>query len=116
VSLFTLLMTATSLMLAFNNRGMADQSNPVMKYMPYVFPVMLLGIFNRLASALTFYYFLSNVISIALQWVIQKFIIDHDKIHAQIQENKKKPKSKSKWQEKLEEMQQRQQGIQPKKK
>lgn len=116
VSLFTLLMTATSLMLAFNNRGMADQSNPVMKYMPYVFPVMLLGIFNRLASALTFYYFLSNVISILLQWVIQKFIINHDKIHAQIQENKKKPKSKSKWQEKLEEMQQRQQGVQPKKK
>jgi YidC/Oxa1 family membrane protein insertase len=106
-------MTATSLMLAFNNRGMADQSNPVMKYMPYVFPVMLLGIFNRLASALTFYYFLSNVISILLQWVIQKFIINHDKIHAQIQENKKKPKSKSKWQEKLEEMQQRQQGAVP---
>jgi YidC/Oxa1 family membrane protein insertase len=56
------------------------------------------------------------VISILLQWVIQKFIINHDKIHAQIQENKKKPKSKSKWQEKLEEMQQRQQGVQPKKK
>lgn len=116
ISLFTLLMTVTSLMLAFNNRGMADQSNPVMKYMPYVFPVMLLGIFNRLASALTFYYFLSNVISIVLQWVIQKFIINHDKIHAQIQENKKKPKSKSKWQEKLEEMQQKQQGAQPRKK
>ncbi|HJT73994.1 MAG TPA: membrane protein insertase YidC [Chitinophaga sp.] len=116
VSLFTLLMTATSLILAFNNRGMADQSNPVMKYMPYVFPIMLLGIFNRLASALTFYYFLSNVISIALQWVIQKFIINHDKIHAQIQENKKKPASKSKWQEKLEEMQRRQQDMQQRRK
>ncbi|PSL31751.1 membrane protein insertase YidC [Chitinophaga ginsengisoli] len=112
VSLFTLLMTATSLMLAFNNRGMADQSNPVMKYMPYVFPVMLLGIFNRLASALTFYYFLSNVISIGLQWVIQKFFVNHDKIHAQIQENKKKPAGKSKWQGKLEEMQKRQADMQ----
>ncbi|QHS60393.1 membrane protein insertase YidC [Chitinophaga agri] len=112
VSLFTLLMTATSLMLAFNNRGMADQSNPVMKYMPYVFPIMLLGIFNRLASALTFYYFLSNVISIGLQWVIQKFFVNHDKIHAQIQENKKKPASKSKWQGKLEEMQKKQQEMQ----
>lgn len=112
VSLFTLLMTATSLMLAFNNRGMADQSNPVMKYMPYVFPIMLLGIFNRLASALTFYYFLSNVISIGLQWVIQKFFVNHDKIHAQIQENKKKPASKSKWQGKLEEMQKKQQDMQ----
>ncbi|CAL1516862.1 membrane protein insertase YidC [Chitinophaga sp. MM2321] len=114
ISLFTILMTVTSLILAFYNRGMTDQSNPVMKYMPYMMPVMLLGIFNRLAAALTFYYFLSNVISIALQWVIQTFIINHDKIHAQIQENKKKPVSKSKWQEKLEEVQKRQ--VQQKKK
>ncbi|HEY1165555.1 MAG TPA: membrane protein insertase YidC [Chitinophaga sp.] len=112
ISLFTLLMTATSLVLAFYNRGMADQSNPVMKYMPYIFPIMLLGIFNRTAAALTFYYFLSNVISIALQWVLQTFVINHDKIHAQIQENKKKPVSKSKWQERLEDMQKRQQDMQ----
>jgi YidC/Oxa1 family membrane protein insertase len=112
ISLFTLLMTATSLVLAFYNRGMADQSNPVMKYMPYIFPIMLLGIFNRTAAALTFYYFLSNVISILLQWVLQTFVINHDKIHAQIQENKKKPVSKSKSQERLEEMQKRQQGMQ----
>jgi len=112
VSLFTLLMTATSLVLAFYNRGMTDQSNPVMKYMPYIFPVMLLGIFNRTAAALTFYYFLSNVISILLQWVLQTFVINHDKIHARIQENKKKPVTKSKWQERLEEMQKRQQSMQ----
>lgn len=112
ISLFTILMTITSLILAFYNRGMTDQSNPVMKYMPYVFPIMLLGIFNRLAAALTFYYFLSNVISILLQWVLQTFVINHAKIHAQIQENKKKPVSQSKWQQKLSEMQQRQQEIQ----
>ena len=112
VSLFTLLMTATSLILAFYNRGMADQSNPVMKYMPYIFPVMLLGVFNRLAAGLTFYYFLSNVISILLQWVLQTFVINHEKIHARIQENKKKPVSKSKWQERLEDMQKRQQDMQ----
>lgn len=112
ISLFTLLMTATSLILAFYNRGMADQSNPVMKYMPYIFPIMLLGIFNRTAAALTFYYFLSNVISILLQWVLQTFVINHDKIHAQIQENKKKPVTKSKWQERLEDMQKRQQDVQ----
>jgi YidC/Oxa1 family membrane protein insertase len=119
ISLFTVLMTVTSLILAFYNRGMTDQSNPVMKYMPYVFPVMLLGIFNKLAAALTYYYFLSNVISILLQWVIQTFIINHDKIHAKIQANKAKPASKkSKWAEKLEEMQKRQQEMQkqPKKK
>ncbi|NSL88210.1 membrane protein insertase YidC [Chitinophaga solisilvae] len=112
VSLFTILMTITSLVLAFYNRGMTDQSNPVMKYMPYFMPIMFLGIFNRMAAALTFYYFLSNVISILLQFVIQKFIINHDKILAQIQENKKKPVSKSKWQEKLEEVQKRQQTMQ----
>ncbi|HEY0274247.1 MAG TPA: membrane protein insertase YidC, partial [Chitinophaga sp.] len=116
VSLFTLLMTATSLILAFYNRGMADQSNPVMKYMPFVFPIMLLGIFNKLAAALTFYYFLSNTISIILQWVLQNLVIDHAKIHAQIQENKKKPASKSKWAERLEEMQKRQQALQKGKK
>lgn len=112
ISLFTILMTVTSLILAFYNRGMTDQSNPVMKYMPYVFPVMLLGIFNKLAAALTYYYFLSNVISILLQWVIQTFIINHDKIHAKIQANKAKPVTKSKWAEKLEEMQKRQQEAQ----
>lgn len=118
ISLFTILMTITSLILAFYNRGMTDQSNPVMKYMPYVFPVMLLGIFNKLAAALTYYYFLSNVISILLQWVIQTFVINHDKIHAKIQENKSKPKTQSKWAAKLEEMQKRQQEMQktPKKK
>jgi YidC/Oxa1 family membrane protein insertase len=73
---------------------------------------MLLGIFNRTAAALTFYYFLSNLISIGLQWVLQTFVINHDKIHAQIQENKKKPVSKSKWQERLEDMQKRQQEMQ----
>lgn len=112
ISLFTILMTLTSLVLAFYNRGMTDQSNPVMKYMPYVFPVMLLGIFNSMAAALTYYYFLSNVISILLQWVIQTFIINHDKIHAKIQANKLKPAKTSKWGERLAEMQKRQQEIQ----
>ncbi|UYQ91658.1 membrane protein insertase YidC [Chitinophaga horti] len=112
VSLFTLLMTVTSLILAFYNRGMTDQSNPVMKYMPYVFPIMLLGIFNKLAAALTFYYFLSNVISIVLQFVLQNFVINHAKIHAQIEENKKKPKTQSKFAEKMAELQKRQQEMQ----
>lgn len=115
ISLFTILMTITSLILAFYNRGMTDQSNPVMKYMPYVFPVMLLGIFNKLAAALTYYYFLSNVISILLQWVIQTFVINHDKIHAKIQANKSKPKKQSAWAGKLEEMQKRQQEMQKEK-
>ena len=70
-----------------------DQSNPVMKYMPYIFPVFLLFIFNNLPSALTWYYTVSNVITLILQFIIQHYIIDHDKIMARIEENRKKPRN-----------------------
>ena len=86
----------------------------MMKYMPYIFPVMLLGIFNGLPAALTWYYTVSNVITLTLQYVIQHFIIDHDKIVAQLELNKKKPKTKSKWQERLEQMQETQKKLQDK--
>ncbi len=120
ISLFTILMTATSIFLALYNKNMTDQSNPMLKWMPYIFPIILLGVFNNLAAALTFYYFLSNLISIGLQWVIQTYIIDEKKIHKQIQENKKKPAKKSKWAERLEQAQKMQQPssqqrIQPRK-
>jgi len=107
VSLFTLLMTATSLFLAIYNRNMTpqDPNNPMMKYMPYVFPVILMGVFNKMAAALTFYYTCSNLLSIAQQFVIQKYFIDEKKIHAELQANKSKPPVQSKWQQRLEEMQ-----------
>jgi YidC/Oxa1 family membrane protein insertase len=85
--------------------NMQDNSNPVMKYLPYIFPIILLGVFNRLPSALTWYYTVSNAITLLIQFVIQKYIIDHEKILAQLQENKKKPASKSKWQERITAMQ-----------
>ncbi|XZF13101.1 membrane protein insertase YidC [Chitinophagaceae bacterium MMS25-I14] len=107
VSLFTLLMTITSLFLALYNRNMTaqDPNNPMMKYMPFIFPIMLMGVFNKMAAALTFYYFCSNCLSILQQFIIQKYIIDEKKIHAQIQENKNKPATPSKWQQRIEEMQ-----------
>ncbi len=107
VSLFTLMMTASSLFLAVYNRNMTpqDPNNPMMKYMPYIFPVILMGVFNRMAAALTFYYTFSNVLSIAQQFIIQKYFIDEKAIHAQLQENKSKPPTPSKWSQKLEEMQ-----------
>jgi len=89
-----------------------DQSNPAMKYMPYIMPVMLLLFFNGLASALTWYYTVSNVITLILQFVIQNYIIDHEKILAKLQENRSKPKTKSKWQEKLEQVQEAQKKAQ----
>ncbi len=113
LSLFTLLAVGTSLAISLYSMSMTpDQNNPVLKYMPYIFPVMLLGIFNSLPSALTWYYTVSNVITLALQYVIQNYIIDHDKILAKLQENKKKPKSKPKWQERLEQMQETQKKVQ----
>lgn len=107
ISLFTLLAVITSFLISLYGMANAatDQGNPTMKYMPYIFPIFLLGIFNNLPSALTWYYTVSNIITLALQFVIQNYIIDHDKILAKMEEARKKPKTKSKWQERLEEMQ-----------
>ena len=107
VSLFTLLMTASSLFLALYNRNMTpqDPNNPMMKYMPFIFPIIFLGVFNKMAAALTCYYFFSNTISIIQQFVIQKYFINEKAIHAQIQENKTKPPTTSKWAARMEEIQ-----------
>lgn len=106
VSLFTLTATITSLLISvYSMSTMQDNSNPVMKYMPYIFPVMLLGVFNGLPAALTWYYTISNTITLLLQIVIQKYIINHDKILAQIEENRKKPVKQNKFQEKIMAMQ-----------
>jgi len=91
---------------------MQDNSNPVMKYMPYIFPVLLLGVFNRLPAALTWYYTVSNTITLILQIVIQKYIINPDKILAQIEENRKKPVKQSKLQEKIQAMQEANNKVQ----
>jgi YidC/Oxa1 family membrane protein insertase len=80
--------------------------------MRYIMPVMLLLLFNRLPSALTWYYTVSNVITLMLQWVIQTYIIDHDKILAKLQANRTKPKTKPKWQERFEQMQDAQKKVQ----
>jgi len=106
VSLFTLTAVVTSLLISiYSMSNMQDNSNPVMKYMPYIFPVLLLGVFNKLPSALTWYYTISNTITLILQIVIQKYIIDHDKILAQIEENRKKPVKQSKLQDRIQAMQ-----------
>lgn len=112
VSLFTITATITSLIISlYSMNQMQDNSNPVMKYMPYIFPVMLLGVFNNLPSALTWYYTVSNTITLILQIVIQKYIINHDKILAQINENKKRPVKQSKLQERIQAMQETQQKL-----
>src|SRR4030095_14701596 len=112
ISLFTITAVVTSFLISLYSMSMTpDQSNPVLKYMPYIFPIFLLFIFNRLPAALTWYYTVSNLVTLGLQFVIQNYIIDHDKILAKMDENRKKPKSKSKWQERFEQMQEQQKKL-----
>jgi len=83
--------------------GMPDMAK-IMKVMIYVSPVMMLIFFNSYGSGLSLYNFISNLITIGIMLVIKKYFIDSEKIHAQIQENKAKPKTESKFQKKMREM------------
>lgn len=83
--------------------GMPDMGK-MMKYMIYFSPIMMLFFFNNYASGLSLYYFISNLITIGIMLVIKNYIIDEDKIHAKIQENKKKPKKENRFQKKMKEM------------
>lgn len=113
VSLFTITAAFTSFLISlYSMNSTPDQGNPVLKYMPYFFPIILLFIFNKLPSGLTWYYTVSNVITLLLQFVIQHYIINHDKLIAQIDANRKKPKKQSKWQERIAQMQDQQKQMQ----
>jgi YidC/Oxa1 family membrane protein insertase len=114
ISLFTLIAVVTMFIMSMYNMSMtpATQDNPAMKYMPYIFPVMMFFMFNSLPSALTWYYSVSNIITLVLQLIIQKFIINHDKILAEIEVKRKTPKKKSNWQSKYEEMVNAQKKVQ----
>jgi YidC/Oxa1 family membrane protein insertase len=112
VSLFTITAVITSFLISIYSMSMTpDQNNPVLKYMPYFFPVILLFVFNSLPSGLTWYYTVSNLITLALQFVIQNYIIDHEKILAKMEVNRKKPKKQSKFQERLQQMQEQQKQL-----
>jgi YidC/Oxa1 family membrane protein insertase len=113
ISLFTITAVITSVFISVYNMSMTPtQDNPALKYMPYIFPVMLLFIFNRLPSALTWYYTVSNIVTLILQLIIQKFIINHDSILAAIEVKRKTPKKKSNWQSKYEQMMEAQKKVQ----
>lgn len=77
---------------------------PNMKFIMYLSPIMMLFFFNNYASGLSLYYFISNLITIFIMLAIKNYILDENKIHAQIQENKKKPKKENKFQRKMREM------------
>ncbi len=105
VSLFTLLMTISTLIYTKMNNELTAGMNEQMKYISYIMPILFLGFFNKYAAALTYYYFLSNVITFTQQWAIRKFV-DEDKLRVQITEarNKKGDDKKSAFQKRLEEL------------
>ncbi|MFT4153172.1 membrane protein insertase YidC [Parafilimonas sp.] len=116
ISLFALLAVATSFLISVYNMNMTpqDPNNPALKYMPYIYPVFMLLFFNSLPAALTWYYTVSNLITLGIQFTIQNYILDHDKILAQMHERRKAPKvkPKSKWQEQYEKMLEAQKKVQ----
>lgn len=113
ISLFTVLWAVTTLIYTYYNSKHMDMSaNPAMKYMQYLMPVMFLGFFNSFASGLTCYLFFSNVINIGQTLVTKEVIIDKDKIREELEENRKKPKKKGGFQQRLEAALKEQQKIQ----
>lgn len=89
-------------MQAPTQEGMPDMGK-MMKYMIYFSPIMMLFFFNNYAASLSLYYFVSNLLTIAIMLIIKNYVIDEAKIHAQIEENKKKPeKAKSKFRQRID--------------
>ena len=96
--------TGDQQMQAPQQEGMPDMAK-IMKIMIYVSPVMMLFFFNSNGSGLSLYYFISNALTIGIMLIIKKYIVDEDRIHTQIQENKlKEPKKQGKFQQKLQQV------------
>lgn len=114
ISLFTVLM-AVSLFITskinYSQNSMSTEQMPGMKFMMlYMMPAMLLFWFNDFSAGLSYYYLLSNLITIGQTYAF-RYLVDDNKLHAQMRENSKKPVKKSKWAEKLENMQKQQQAA-----
>jgi len=114
VSLFTLLMTASTLLTMKMTGSSPGSDQPGMKMMMYMMPIMFMLILNNFSAGLTYYYFLANMLTYA-QNMISKRFINADAVLATLEENKKKPLKKSKWQQRLEAAA-KQRGINPPKK
>jgi len=110
ISLFTLLMTISTIMYTKMNNDMmgSTQQMPGMKTMMYLMPIMFLGFFNNYSAGLSYYYMLANLFTFAQMFIIRRFV-NEDKLHKRIQENKSKPVKKSSFQKRLEDMTKQQQ-------
>ena len=115
LSLFTILMTITTLIYTYvNNKQMDYSSNPQMKpmkWMMYLMPIMFFAIFNNYSAGLSYYYMLVNIITFIQMFIFRK-MINEDKVRATIEKNKKKPQKKSGFMKRLEEAQKQQAKLQ----
>ena len=114
LSLFALLMAAT--MFFYSKMTSSQMSNDpnmaAMKFMSVWFmPIMMFVICNNLSAALSYYYLLSNIITMAMTWYIRKFVVTEDKVRAEMASNARQPQKKSKWQQRLEEAQKMQEQM-----
>ena len=115
LSLFALLMAVTMFFYSrMTSSQMSDDPNMAgMKFMSlWLMPIMMFFICNNLSAALSYYYLLSNIITMGQTWYVRKFVVTDDKVRAEMVANANKPKQKSKWQMRLEEAQRMQQQMQ----
>ncbi len=115
LSLFALLMALTMFFYSkMTSSQMSDDPNMAgMKFMSvWLMPIMMFFICNNLSAALSYYYLLSNIITMGMTWYIRKFVVTEEKVRAQMLLNANKPKKKSKWQQRLEEAQKMQEQMQ----
>ena len=114
ISLFALLMAASMFIYSkMTSSQMSDDPNMApMKFMSvWLMPIMMLFICNNLSSALSYYYLLSNLITMLMTWFIRKFVVTEDKVRAEMVANQNKPKKNSRFQQRLEEAQKMQEQM-----
>ena len=115
LSLFALLMALTMFFYSKMTSGqMSDDPNMAgMKFMSvWLMPIMMFFICNNLSAALSYYYLLSNIITMIMTWYIRKFVVTEEKVRADMMLRANQPKKKSKWQQRLEEAQRMQEQMQ----
>ena len=115
LSLFALLMAVTMFFYSkMSSSQMSDDPNMAgMKFMSvWMMPIMMFFICNNLSAALSYYYLLSNIITMAMTWYIRKYVVTEDKVRNDMMLAASKPKQKSKWQQRLEEAQRMQEQMQ----
>lgn len=111
ISLFCLLMTVTNILYTRLNMQTQGGGAPGMKWMMYLMPVFFMIFFNNYAAGLSYYYFLSLLITIVQSWAIRRWVVNEDDVRKAMAENAKKPRKKSGFMARLEEAQKRQQEM-----